>query len=165
MLDEMPEPYRSLCIGKPAGMIFQRESVTKVIDEIKPLLEMHWREIAHYQDIELNPDWEFYLSVPSVRVYTARMDGELIGYGVFFIGPNRHYKQSVQAVQDILFVHPSHRGGRTGYKLLAFCDSEAKAEGAQAIYHHVKAVHDFGPLLKRLGYETVDLIYARRLDR
>ena len=144
---------------------YQRESVIDVLDEIKPLLEMHWREIAHYQDIELAPDWEFYLSVPSVRVYTVRQDRELIGYGVFFLGPNRHYKHSIQAVQDILFVHPAYRFGRIGYRLIAFCDEQAKAEGAQAIYHHVKAAHDFGPLLKRLGYETVDLIYARRLDR
>ena len=98
-------------------------------------------------------------------MYTVRKDRELIGYGVFFLGPNRHYKQSIQAAQDILFVHPAYRFGRIGYRLIAFCDEQAKAEGAQAIYHHVKAAHDFGPLLKRLGYETVDLIYARRLDR
>jgi GNAT superfamily N-acetyltransferase len=144
---------------------YQREQVGDVIEEIKPLLALHWREIAHYQDIALDPDWEFYRRAPAVRVYTARLDGELIGYGVFFLAPNRHYKQSIQAVQDILFLHPDHRGGRTGYRLIKFCDEQAKAEGAQAIYHHVKSAHDFGPLLGALGYELVDLIYAKRLDK
>lgn len=142
-----------------------RESVEDVIEEIKPLLRLHWQEVAHYLDIELDPDWDFYLTSPSVRVFTARDDGQLIGYGVFFIGPNRHYKQSIQAVQDILFLHPEYRGGRTGYKLIKFCDEEARKEGAQVIYHHTKARHDFGPLLGHLGYELVDFIYGHRLDK
>ena len=146
-------------------MQFALEKVcADLFSETIPILEKHYLEIAHYQDIELNPDWDFYLSAPQVRVYTVRKDRELIGYGVFFLGPNRHYKQSIQAAQDILFVHPAYRFGRIGYRLIAFCDEQAKAEGAQAIYHHVKAAHDFGPLLRRQGYEMVDVIYARRLD-
>ena len=144
---------------------FAQEPVQDVMDEIKPLLEMHWREIAHYQDIELNPDWEFYQTNPAVRVFTARDNGILIGYGVFFIGPNRHYKQSIQAVQDILFIHPKYRGGRTGYRLITFCDEQARAEGAQVIYHHTKIEHDFGALLEHIGYERVDFIYGHRLDK
>lgn len=145
---------------------YQREQVAAVRHEIEPLLERHWREIAHYQDIALDPDWDFYLRNPAVRVFTARDEGRLIAYGVFFVGPNRHYRRSVQAVQDIFFVAPERRG-MVGYRLLRFCDSELKAEGAQAVYHHVKCAHAmvFAPLLGKLGYEPVDLIYARRLDR
>ena len=145
--------------------VFAREQVSDVIEEIKPLLSLHWREIAHYQDIELDPDWDFYRRNPAIRVFTARVDNALIGYGVFFIGPNRHYKQSIQAVQDILFVHPDYRGGMVGYRLIRFCDEQLKSEGAQAVYHHVKAAHDFGPMLVRQGYEVVDVVHAKRLDR
>lgn len=144
-------------------MKYQREEVADVLDEIKPLLEMHWREIAHYQDILLAPDYDFYLSNPLIRVYTARDEGKLIGYGVFFIAPNRHYMGSVQAVQDILFVHPDYRRGRTGYRLLKFCEEQAKTEGAQVLYHHVKLAADFGPLLNFMGYEAIETIYGRRL--
>jgi GNAT superfamily N-acetyltransferase len=144
---------------------YQKESVADVLEEIKPLLELHWREIAHYQDILLDPIWEFYEKSDRVHVFTARDDGVLIGYGVFLIGPNHHYKQSKQAIQDILFVHPRYRGGMVGYRLISFCDKQAKAEGAQVIYHHVKVAHDFGPLLEHLGYECVDRLYAKRLDK
>ena len=144
---------------------FMRELVENVIEEIKPLLELHWREIAHYQDIELDPDWEFYENAKTVRVYTCRDEGKLIGYGVFFIAPNKHYKQSIQAAQDILFLHPDYRGGRIGYRLIRFCDNQLKAEGAQAVYHHVKTAHNWGNLLTHMGYELVDLIYAKRLDK
>jgi len=146
---------------------YQREQVGDVIEDIKPLLVMHWAELAHYGDIKLEPKWEFYRTNPIVRVYTARDGGALAGYGVFFIHPAIHYASSIQAVQDIFFVDPLYRGTRVGYRLLKFCEEQARAEGAQAIYHHVKTAHAsvFAPLLGHLNYEPVDLIYAKRLDK
>ena len=149
-------------------MNYAREMLADVRDEIGPLLEAHWREIAHYQDILLDPDWEFYEAIDAcgrLRIFTARDEGRLVGYGVFFVGPNRHYKDSTQAVQDILFVHPDYRGRTVGARLIKFCDEQCRAENIQVIYHHIKAAHDFGPLLIHCGYELVDLIYAKRLDK
>ena len=144
---------------------FQRESVEDVRHEIAPLLELHWFEIAHYSDITLDPDWTFYESSPAVRVFTARDDGRLVGYAVFFVSTNKHYRQSLQAVQDILFLLPEYRSRTVGPRLIIYADEELQAEGVQVVYQHVKAAHDFGPLLTRIGYERVDTIYARRLDK
>jgi hypothetical protein len=33
------------------------------------------------------------------------------------------------------------------------------------VFQRTKAKHNFGNLLEALGYELVDLVYARRLDR
>ena len=144
---------------------YQREQVSDVLSEIKPLLEMHWREIAHYQDIPLEPLWDWYQRAPGVRVFTARLNGELIGYVVFGIGPSKHYSGSIQAAQDILYLHPEHRAGRTGYKLIKYCDEQLRAEGVQVVYQHAKVAKDFGRLLVAIGYEPVDTIYGRRLDK
>lgn len=145
---------------------FAREQASDVVHEIKPLLEAHWREIAHFDDIPLEPDWQFYMAAKTLRVFTARDDGRLVGYGIFFISPNRHYLSSIQAVQDILFISPEYRGRTVGPRLIAFCDEQLMLEGAQAVYHHVKpAKLDFGPLLLRMGYEFTDAVYAKRLDR
>lgn len=149
-------------------MKYAREALADVRAEIAPLLEAHWREIAHYQDILLDPDWEFYAAIEELgrlRIFTARDDGRLVGYGVFFVSPNRHYRASIQAAQDILFVHPDYRGRTCGARLIKFCDEQCRAENIQVIYHHIKAAHDFGPLLIHCGYELVDLIYAKRLDK
>ena len=135
---------------------------------VEALLERHWREIAHYQDIELNVDWSVYEQAEALgklRIFTARVDDELVGYAVFFVNHNPHYKDSLQAVQDILFLAPEHRKGRIGFGLLAFADMQLAGEGVQATYHHSKAAHNIGPLLERMGYELVDVIYAKRLDR
>lgn len=90
----------------------------------------------------------------------------LVGYAVFFVRPNPHYVSSLQAVQDVLFVQPESRG-KTGAKLIAFADDALRAEGVQVVYQHVKARPrlNFGPMLERMGYELVDHIYAKRLDR
>lgn len=144
---------------------FAREQPADVLAEIKPLLAMHWREIAHFQDIELNPQYEFYIGSPVVRVYTARDVSELVGYAIFCVGPNKHYQQSLQAAQDIFYVKPERRTGRTGYRFIRYCDDALRAEGVQAVYHHTKCARDFSSLLKHCGYEAVDIIYAKRLDK
>jgi hypothetical protein len=38
-------------------------------------------------------------------------------------------------------------------------------DGVQVIYHHVKCAIDFGPLLKVLGYEQVETVWAKRPGR
>jgi len=145
---------------------FQLEKIAKVKVELEPLLYAHWREIAHYQDIVLNPDWDHYIAGDEnglLRCFTARDEEEdLVGYAIFWVRPNAHYKDSLQAAQDVLFIHPTRRG--FGAKFILWCDDQLAAEGVQAVYHHVKAAHDFGSMLERFGYEVVDLIYARRLD-
>lgn len=137
------------------------------MNEAMPLLYMHWKEIAHYQDIKLEPAFDKYEQLDAegaLRVYTARDDGGLlIGYSVYFLRYNLHYRSSLNALQDVLFIHPNHRG--MGGKFIKWCDEQLKEEKVQAVYHHVKAQHNFGPLLERMGYELVDLIYARRLDK
>jgi hypothetical protein len=146
---------------------FNQEKMSDILTEVKPLLFLHYKEIAHYQDIPLEPDWEAYQKLEELgvmRIYTARNDThQLVGYALFFLKANLHYKSSLQAAQDILFIHPEHRG--FGAKFLLWCDQQLKADGVQAVYHHVKKEHNFGPLLEKFGYELVDLIYARRLDK
>jgi GNAT superfamily N-acetyltransferase len=146
---------------------FQRESVSEVVaEEVAPLLSAHWREIAHYQDIELDPDWEFYRTAPFLRLFTARDEGTLVGYAVFMVARNKHYQASLQAVQDVLFVLPEYRGCTVGYRLIKFSDAQLKAEGVQVVYQHVKSAHrQMCRALDHQGYELVDLIYAKRLDK
>lgn len=147
-------------------MQFQREVAThELFEELMPLLQKHWEEIAHFKDIPLDPDWDIYLKFEEVgafRLFTARNEiGSLIGYSAFFVRPNAHYKTSIQALQDVLFIDPSQRGA--GAKFIIWCDKQLASEGIGAVYHHVKVTHNFGPMLERIGYKLVDLIYAKRL--
>lgn len=149
-------------------MNFVRETLSAVKEEIQPLLEKHWKEIALYPDILLNPDWERYAGVEehgALRIYTIRNDGTLVGYAVFFVLPSPHYKDSLQAGEDILFLDASLRGHFVGVRFMKFCEEELTKEGVQVVRHHTKAKFSFAPLLEHLGYELEDLVYAKRLDK
>jgi len=147
---------------------YQRESVAELWDELAPLLEAHYREIAIWHDIALDPDREIYERIEALgqlRVYTVRADRRLIGYAVFFVRPNLHYRQSVWAQQDVVFVAPEHRHRGVGQLLLAFAEGELRVEGVQVVVHHVKLAHpQLGAVLQQLGYEPAETIYAKRLD-
>lgn len=150
-------------------MRFSVEKLQDTWEEIFPLLQQHYMEIAKYHDIKLDPDVEQYKDIEDyggLRFYTARTDeGTLVGYTAYFVRHNLHYRESLQAMQDVIFLTKEARKGLTGYKLIKFADEHLKAEGVQIVYHHVKTKLDFGSVLERLGYEPVEMIWARRLDK
>lgn len=163
ILDAMAPRFTAL-----RGVCYQAERASDIWDEIQDLLQAHWKEIAHYQDIPLVPDREAYMAAETqgqLRVYTVRDTCKLVGYGVFFVKPNIHYSTSLQAVQDILFLSPEYRKGRVGIQLIKHAERALAAEGVQAVYHHVKCSNQVGRLLARMGYELIDEVYGKRLDQ
>lgn len=148
---------------------FQVEKLSGVREEIEPLLYAHFLEIAHFQDIPLDPDWTTYEALEqagALRIFTVRDEYRaLIGYAVFAVHRNPHYRGSLQATQDILFLDKPWRGRTIGYRFLAWCDDQLRDEGVQVVRHHFKVAHDLGPIFARLGYEDEDRIVVKRLDR
>ena len=146
----------------------QRERVWDVMAEAVPLLMEQKTELAAYQDIEFNPDWERYTRAEKegfLRVYTAREDERLIGYAVFFVDRNMHYQDSLQAKQDVFYVEQDRRGAAVGSALIQYSEQHLKLEGVQVIHHHAKLHTAFGVLLERSGYVKLETILSKRLDR
>ena len=157
---------------------FQVESVTAILEEVKPLLEEHWREIALYQDqFPLNPNYEKYKALDSmgmVHVVTARVGvmghgssskGELIGYYISFVMPHLHYQDCIIAINDILFLKKEHRHSRAGYGLIRFAEQELKKIGVHRMIMHIKLDHDISPLLKRMGFTATEWNFEKLLNR
>lgn len=162
-------------MGAPVATMptFQEEDGRAVIPEAMPLFEAHWREIATHQDIPLAVDTAAYhvaAVAGCLRVYTARQndgyENQLIGYAVYFVRNHPHYRDSLQASQDVLFIHPAHRRGSTGTRLIKYADAQLRALGVQVVHQHVKLDHPaLGVLLERQGYTAVEKIYSKRLDK
>lgn len=153
-----------------AEITYQREKLSDLWAELQPLLAAHWREIAHYPDIPLDPDKDRYLQIEQagiVRAFTARTASwRLVGYSVFFVVPSLHYRQSLQANQDVIYVEPAMRSGRVGLGLIQFGDACLRNEGVQLVHQHQKNAHPaLGRLLAHLGYEAVETGWMKRLDR
>lgn len=139
----------------------QREAFSReLVAEVAPLLEAHYREIAWMQDkIPLDPDYEKYEAGSangSIRIFTARQRGELIGYAVFFVMQHLHYKTTKWSMNDVLYVAEGRRGYAAGSKLISFAEEELRADGVKVIALHIKDVQDWGPLAKRKGFERVE---------
>lgn len=148
-------------------MKFSHETITPaLLDEVRPLLEEHWAEITSYPDIPLDPDYEIYLKmqeIDAIKSFSARDgNGVLLGYSVYFIRKNHHYRNTLYAVSDIIFITKDKRG--FGGLFINYCDQELKEMGVIVCQYHIKAKFDWGKGLERMGYDLQDKIYAKRLN-
>jgi len=150
------------------GIAFSREKITpKLFQELTPLIAGHYVEISHYKDIECVPDWAHYERLDKadiLKIFTVRRGDELVGYSVFFVAPHPHFKKSIQATEDLLYLDPDFRKGRMGHDFIAFCDKCLADDHVDVVYRHVTTKKDFSALLTRMEYDLVDLVYARRLN-
>jgi hypothetical protein len=151
------------------AVTFQRERAHDLWGEIEPLLEEHYREIATFQDIPLMPDRERYNAAEdngTLRCYTARLAGELIGYAVFFTATHAHYATSKQALNDVVFLSAPYRRGRVGLMLVRYADAELEKESTDLNHYHAKVKHPaLRTLLEHEGYEVTEYVLTKRLKR
>ncbi len=147
---------------------FAHESFTNVKNEIKPLLDEHWQEIALNKDsVKLNPNWRAYADLASsggLRVYTARQDGNLVGYFVLIVSESIHYKDHLFANNDIIFIKKNHRKGTAGIRLIKYAVNSLKSEGVTLININTKTHQSFGPVLKRLKFDHIESVYSLKVN-
>lgn len=151
-------------------MILQQETLFDIVHEVDELLQMHYEEVALNRDRKkLSPKWEDYRALEVIGnfvIYTAREDKKLIGYAAFFVHTHMHYSEFVTAVNDVIFLHPDHRKGSAGYKLIKFADDQLqKRSDVDHIFWHVKKSNDWTKILHRLGYTDEEIIVGRSIKR
>lgn len=153
--------------------VFALENLKSCMEEIQPILRNeHWEEVGHYKDIPIDMQWDKYATLQDMgklRCFTIRspLNEELketiiLGYAFFIVDHHLHYKHTLVASQDILFVRKPYRG--IGKSFLAWCDEQLKAEGVTSVTHHAKPWFNYGNLFQDLGYEQAETIWARRIQ-
>lgn len=148
-----------------SNVVYKTEVLDECLEEMKPLLEKHWEEIALHKDkIELNPDYESYYDIEetgSLHIVTARKLGKLIGYFISFINPHLHYKDHYFAINDILFVSPAYRNSSVGKEMFKFAEEELAKEGVSVLMMSMKTHAPFDHLCESLGYSNVERTYSK----
>ncbi len=147
------------------NMKLQEESYLEVCEDIKPLIKMHWEQIALNKDkIILNPDWDEYQRLynsGNLKIYTARKKHELVGYFIVAVAKNIHYKDHLFANCDIIYVKPDSRAGMTGYKLITFAENELKNLGVSVLNINTKIHTPFDKLLVRMHFGLIERLYSK----
>ena len=148
-------------------MDYSREIVNAdFIEEMKPMTVDHLEEIPSFPDIKPGIDFALYAKMEELgvlRAYVARHEGKMVGYAIFIVADHPHYKGSLQATQDCIFLDKEHRRGWDGINLIRFCDDQLKDEGVDVVYQFTSKKPDFSLVLGRLGYEQNQSMWARRL--
>ena len=146
-------------------MQIAHECLANVKEDIKPLLDKHWKLVALNQgQIKLNPNWEEYARLDAegiLRIFTVRDDGELVGYCVLVVSRSLHYKDHIFANNDVVFVLPDKRANATGYKLIKYAEDYCKNNNISLLNINTKVHIPFDNLMIGMGFNFIERIYSK----
>lgn len=145
-------------------MKYAQEGFRQAYSDAQELVSRHHKEVMIFDGLELDIDAERYSyaeEIGTLKVFTARKGGELVGYASFFLYTHTHHKTSIHATQDTLFVAPEHRG--VGIEFSQFCDDQLRHSGVSFIHRGLPIDSPFGKKLVENGYEPKETVYIRRL--
>ncbi len=142
-------------------------SVAVMKEQGQHLLEQHYEELTRNKEvIKLNVDWDAYRAMEkSGRLVAIGVwdSGELLGYSVFFLSRHMHYKDSLMALNDVLFLRQDKRKGSLGIKLIKKSENILEGCGVTKILWHCKYGTVAGELLKKLGYVDEEFTVGKLL--
>ena len=146
---------------------YAKETYADIIEDIKPLLETHWQEVANYKDkVPLKPNFSKYQALEKNKalvIMACRDKEKLIGYSIFFLSRHLHYTTCLVASNDVLFLTKAFRKGRVGIKLIQESERLLKNMGVNRVIWHIKPKNNFSPILIRMGYIQEEIIMGKFL--
>lgn len=172
------------------GLSFQTERFSLVSRELRPLLADTWREAPWRPETQpLDFDWDRYFSLDVLGVLslltarnsdkfrqtptTARNSDKLrqtptlVGYVLSLVSPHPHYCSTPFASVDSFYLHPDYRTGWNGVRMLRENEAKLREIGVKVVHcgHNVRwQPRRMQKLLTRLGYEPIEIAYAKSLD-
>jgi hypothetical protein len=145
-------------------MIFSNELLTSILPELQEMFWQNNEETGMLGQESFDPDVDKYLAMEAMgvaKLFIARAEGKLVGYCMMLVMPHPHYKKTVVAFQDVLFM-VSERRGIGSVRFIKWIDEFCRSLGADNISRTVSSKKDFSRTLMRMGYEEVETSYVRR---
>ena len=122
-------------------LTYKTEPLTPELEkELMALAEGYWQEVAGpFHAFPPDIWWISYRVLQDkgwLKIITARDEkGELMGGAFSVICPHQHYA-CIMASIPLLYLHPSHRKGREGVRLVKMIEKVSTEAGAQLIMTH-----------------------------
>jgi GNAT superfamily N-acetyltransferase len=143
------------------------ERITERWDELAPLSAAHFAEVADLPK-GLSLDQNGYANAERIGAhlfFTARdVNGKLVGYLSMFLRRHVHAKV-LSAYQDAVYLLPEHRQGWNAQGLIAMADAYLRDHGVGVVYHFAPTAHDYGAVLRQLGYNPTEIVWSRHLHQ
>jgi hypothetical protein len=140
--------------------------VSECFDEVLTLLDAHYQELSVTKHYKLNPCYEIYKANEKngkCRVILCKDNDVIVGYIVFFIDINLHYQDCLLATEDIYYLKPEYRKGRTGIKMFKFAEDYLKSLGVNMIKYATKVHSDNSALFEYLGCAFTEKVYIKTI--
>lgn len=145
----------------------QVEAFSSVIQEALPLLDKHYQSLSNHKGhFPLSPQFSVYREREArgeLCTVTLRRDGKLIGYWNCIVSPGLHYSTCLTSVMDIWFIDPDHMAGKAPIILIKAVEREMERRGVKLWFAGEKLHKPCGPLFEKLGFEKVEVTYAKWL--
>ena len=114
---------------------------------------------------EHRPNWVSYANMERLgilHIFAAYAASELVGFISILSTVVPHYAERVASTESF-YVHPDHRKGGTGRKLIAAAEECAKGTGAVALF--VSAPHRgrLESVLPSFGFKRTNTVFFRSL--
>ena len=133
------------------------------LDELKPMLPLHWEELGIYKDkMPLDPDWESFRAIDAKGALLCiglRADGRLVGSFVGSVGGGLHYRSTLTCKMDLCFVLPEFRGGG-GTILFEATKAELKRRGVKLWWVGSKSHHPIEGFYEFMGFELQETYHT-----
>jgi hypothetical protein len=148
------------------GLAYAVERITACWDEVQALAVAHYGEVAS-SDLphELSLDRESYAQAEAAGAHvfvTARDGSTLVGYLSMCLRRHPH-SDTLGAWQDAIYLRPESRQGWNAHGMIAAADGWLREHGVSVVYHFAPTAHDYGPLLRSLGYNPIEIVWSRHL--
>lgn len=151
----------------------QVEDAGPFMKEVRPLLPLHYAELAANQDkVPLDPQWDVYEERHrrgEILLVTAREGGALIGYFVGFVCPALHYRTCLTLTMDIFWLEPLARAQDSLDRveadmvctdLFAVVKQEAIRRGVKRPFFGSKSFKDAHVLFESLGMHEAERYFS-----
>lgn len=148
---------------------YQVETYESTKDEVEDVTRDHWNEVPFgpWGDIGLDinhPQYDMMEQMGSLRVFTARDDGVIIGYLVIVAAAMLHHKEHWHATDDVIYVAPDYRGSDVFNTLVSMAVEECKRVGIHFFTLSVNPNYDFSSVMEKMGWVLTEKAYTVRLN-
>ncbi len=157
-------------VGKTGAMRAAPEALTAAFPAWRALHARQYAEMNTAGSLApLDVNYEAYrqLDAAGVLSFVALRtgDGELVGYALHFVQPSLHFRSTLAAVQDGLYVVPEHRGGTAALKLLRAARRDLEARGVRRWLVSEVAGHPLGRLFAAFGFAPIETYHEMWLGQ